>query len=85
MFSYASRNALCEHAYQATRKDLLKRREDLEPLLAGHGMQLNLERLQQEDRTLMGSITHELSGHSRVSRNLATTLDDLEEMLHAAR
>ncbi len=85
VFSYASRTALCEHAYQATRADLLKRRADLEPLLATHGMQLNLERLEQEDRTLMNSITHELSGHSRVSRNLATTLDDLEEMLHAAR
>ena len=82
VFSYASRNALCEHAYQATRKDLRKRIDDLEPMLAEYGMSLNLERLQDEERTLMGSITHDLSGHAKVSRNLASALDELEEMLH---
>ena len=82
VFSYASRNALCEHAYQATRKDLRKRVDELEPMLADYGMTLNHERLDDEDRTLLGSITHDLSGHARVSRNLASVLDELEEMLH---
>lgn len=84
VFSYNSRNALCEHAFQVTRADLRQRAESLEPMLAEYGMSLNAERLEDPDRCIYDSINHDLDGHASVGRSLATTLDDLEEVLHAA-
>jgi len=85
VFSYASRNALCEHAFQATRTDLRERAAELEPVLAEYGMSLNIERLENPERSLFDSINYDLDGHAAVGRNLATVLDELEEALHAAR
>jgi NTE family protein len=48
IFSYASRQKVCEHAYARTRKDLLKRRYELVPILARHGIRLRVDLLQQE-------------------------------------
>ena len=45
IFSYRSRNALCEHAFQATRADLRARADELEPVLAGYGLGLNIDML----------------------------------------
>lgn len=80
IFSYASRNALCEHAWQATRQDLLARADELEPLLAGHGMRLRRDWLAGSD-TLVDSLGSGARSRARVSRKLAATLDALEEML----
>jgi NTE family protein len=52
VFSYADRNRVCEYAYQRTRKDLWRRREELAPILAKHGVKLNLEVLADENRRL---------------------------------
>ena len=52
LFSYASRRRVCEHAYQRTRADLLKRRFELEPVFAKFDIRLNLEALKDETRTL---------------------------------
>ena len=52
LFSYATRKRVCEHAYQRTRHDLLKRRHELEPIFAKYGITLNLEVLRDEKRTL---------------------------------
>lgn len=81
VFSYSSRNALCEHAFQATRSDLRKRAQDLEPMLETYGMSLNKKRLYDEDRTIMDSVRHDLSGGAEVGRSLSSTLDELEEFL----
>jgi len=56
IFSYASRRALCEHAYQATRRDLLARKDALAPVLEKRGMSLNLDHLTDKNRTLDISI-----------------------------
>jgi predicted acylesterase/phospholipase RssA len=48
IFSYSARRKICEHAYARTRKDLLKRRYELEPVLARHGIRLRVDLLQQE-------------------------------------
>ncbi|MEE4173041.1 MAG: patatin-like phospholipase family protein [Xanthomonadales bacterium] len=82
VFSYASRTALCEHAYQVTRKDLRRQADQLEPLLEPYGLSLNRERLDDEERCLLDSINHDLTGHARVGRDLSTVLDELEESLH---
>ncbi len=81
VFSYASRTALCEHAYQATRSDLRRHAEILAPVLDEYGMHLNTERLADTERTLARSINHDLEGHAAVGRDLATVLDELEEAL----
>ena len=52
LFSYSSRKRVCEHAYQRTRQDLLKRRHELEPILAKYGVSLNLDVLRNQTRTL---------------------------------
>lgn len=52
IFSYSTRARLCEHAYERTRRDLLRRRFELEPLLARHGVRLRLDVLRDESRRL---------------------------------
>jgi len=81
IFSYNSRNALCEHSYQVTRKDLLARHKELNPLLEKRGMSLNLNLLSDENRTLADSIGAGRSSHAPVARSLSRVLDDLDEVL----
>lgn len=52
LFSYSSRKLVCEHAYQRTRNDLLKRRYELEPILEKFGIKLDIAALKDESRTL---------------------------------
>ena len=49
-FSYASRRRLCEHAYQQTRANLWQRRSELSPVLARHGITLDLAVLRDRSR-----------------------------------
>jgi predicted acylesterase/phospholipase RssA len=82
IFSFSARRAVCEHAYQATRRDLLRRREELEPLLASHGVRLRLEVLEDETRDLWSGVG--LGGAEAahpVLRDLDRALDRLEELL----
>lgn len=81
IFSYASRRALCEHAYQATRKDLLARADKLRPVLERRGMSLNMDFLQDPTRTLDISIGAGQSSHASLARNLSSVLDELDELL----
>lgn len=82
LFSYSTRRRVCEHAYQRTRLDLLKRRHELEPLFARHGIMLNIDVLKDNNLTL-GSKEHgtrqgqgeKLRG---VALDLADTLADLQ-------
>ena len=52
IFAYSSRVRLCEHAYQRTRRDLLRRRYELEPVLARHGIALRIDVLKDPDRRI---------------------------------
>ena len=81
IFSYSSRKALCEHAYQATRRDLLARSSELAPVLQKHGMDLDLAVLRDEQRTLADGLKVDLPSYSRLSRDLDATLDELEKAL----
>jgi len=81
IFSYNSRNALCEHSYQATRKDLLAKHKQLSQVLEKRGMKLNMELLSDKKRTLGESIGEGRSSHASVARSLSRTLDDLDELL----
>ncbi|MEF8754413.1 MAG: patatin-like phospholipase family protein [Accumulibacter sp.] len=53
VFSYRGRSRLCEHAYQRTRSDLYRRRHELRPILARHGIELNLGVLKDHSRSLL--------------------------------
>ncbi|MFM8898639.1 MAG: patatin-like phospholipase family protein [Burkholderiales bacterium] len=52
-FSYTQRRELAEHAYQQTRQQLRERRATLAPLLAHHGVALNVEVLNDPHRFLL--------------------------------
>ena len=81
IFSYSSRKTLCEHAYQATRRDLLVRSGELNKVLEKRGMSLNLDLLRDEERSFDDSIGEGQSSHSRVARGLSGVLDDLDSLL----
>lgn len=85
IFSYSSRNALCEHAFQITRRDLLERHDELEPVLAERGMRLRLERLRDPHRSLSESLGSSARSHSQVARDLGRALAELEELLSRQR
>ncbi len=52
-FSYRHRRELAEHAYQATRADLLRRAPKLQPVLARHHLRLREDRLLDPTRVLV--------------------------------
>jgi predicted acylesterase/phospholipase RssA len=89
MFGYANRRRLCEHAYQETRNSLWRRRHELGPLLARHGVALDLAALRDPAATLVAS-TDKPAAAARLSaigitNQLADTLDDLQRYLAHSR
>ena len=78
IFSFASRQALCDHAYRLTRKDLVQHADKLDETLSRHGMSLNRQVLAQEERSLLDSLGEQWFGGSEVSRHLSRVLDDLQ-------
>ena len=52
IFSFSSRREVCEHAYLSVRRQLLARRDELQPLLERHGVRLDLDVLQDESRSV---------------------------------
>jgi predicted acylesterase/phospholipase RssA len=88
MFSYASRRRLCEHAYLKTRTELYRRRHELGPILAKHGIRIRLGVL-KEPRALAH---HDVDGHAEkentllaAGHRLGDALDDLERWLARRR
>ena len=81
IFSYSSRKALCEHAYQATRRNLLARHKELSPVLEKHDMSLNMDLLRDKKRNLDQSMGEGQSSHASLARGLSDVLDDLDELL----
>lgn len=55
-FRFSSRKQVCEHAYDSVRAQLLRRREELEPLLARHGIRLRTDLLEDPTRNLWSSL-----------------------------
>jgi predicted acylesterase/phospholipase RssA len=75
VFSYANRRRIWEHAYARTQQDLRRRRAELEPRLARHGIRLRdeaLAPLPARDQALGASLAR-----------LGTTLDRLAGWLSA--
>jgi hypothetical protein len=90
VFSFSSRKRVLEHAYRSTLQDLANRREELEPVLARHGVQFRAGILDRPVHDLWASVGTSASGRGRrapalpttvATRNLRDALSDLEESL----
>ncbi|MFN9745344.1 MAG: patatin-like phospholipase family protein [Betaproteobacteria bacterium] len=84
VFAYGQRRALAEHAYQATRADLRKRRSALRPVLARHGLALDEAALDDTHRRLLPHRRGAAAPPSQATqalRRLDEVLDDLERAL----
>lgn len=66
IFSFASRKAVCEYAYRATRRDLLRRHDELAPVFERHGIRLRREVLADPRRDLWRGVG--LDGGPRADR-----------------
>ena len=62
IFSFSERRAVCEHAYQSTRRFLLAHYDEVAPMFARHGVKLS-RRVLLEKRDLWEGV-----GHSRTPR-----------------
>lgn len=82
IFSFSARRAVCEHAYQATRRDLLARRATLEPALARHGVRLRVEVLEDQSRDLWTGVgLGRRESALPLLRDLDRALDRLEGLI----
>jgi NTE family protein len=88
LFSYSSRIRVCQHAYRATLNDLGKRRVELAPLLARHGLNLREEVLDDPHRSLIGGLRkrpHPTDTTARLHRALDDVDNALKQRNRAAR
>lgn len=74
VFSYRDRSRLCEHAYQHTRADLLRRADELAPVLARHGLHLDLTSLQDTERSLLTPTSSAVDSLDRALERLRDSL-----------
>ena len=83
VFSYSSRRRLSEHAYQKTRSELLRRRRELAPIFARHGIRMRLDVLQDPQRRLISAPLkpHRLSALADTQTRLGACLDTIERWL----
>lgn len=86
VFSFAKRKAVCEHAYQSTRRKLWRNRRRLEPVLASHGITLRTDVLEEADRDLWESVRlnePRRPSTSHVKDRLDKALARVEELIAA--
>jgi len=83
IFSYASRARVCEHAYERTRRDLVRRRAELEPIFARHGIRMRHAVLADAGRGLRMRRRAEAPRHrlNAAARELRETLVDLRRQV----
>ncbi len=79
IFSFKNRHDICEHAYQATRRHLRDRADEIGPMLARHGLTLRMDVLQDESRSLYGTSPTSLPSPTEQDEPDVSTADVLEE------
>jgi predicted acylesterase/phospholipase RssA len=90
-FSFKDREQICENAYQLTRSDLLSASQELEPMLARHGIRLRTDLLAERDRHFDTALHPEAFASQpdaradSVADRLKDTLDDLESWIDEQR
>jgi hypothetical protein len=83
LFSLATRRRMCERSYQNTRAMLWKRRDEIDRVLARHGMHLKRSVLQDASLSLVKSPTPSKKDRFGVAK-LSESLDTLERHLKVA-
>jgi len=82
VFRFSSRMAVCEHAYISTRHDLLRRREELEPIFEAHGIRMRMDVLADDSRSIWHGVgldpTHR---RADITEKLSLALSRLEDRL----
>ncbi|KAB2967943.1 MAG: patatin family protein [Thermoanaerobaculia bacterium] len=85
VFSFSARRRVASHAYQATRRDLLARYDELGPLFAEHGLRLRREVLEDETRDLWEGVglprDERATASGRTVARLDRALDRLERLV----
>lgn len=82
MFSFSSRQTLCELAYDVTRRDLLRRSRQIAPMLRRHGLKLRLDVLQERRRDFWRGVgVRSRESGRRASERLERTIARLESVL----
>ena len=84
VFSYSSRQRVCEHAFRSTLADLRKRREQLDPVLARHGLRLRAEVLDDPTASLMDGLGLAPTPTETTAR-LRRALDDVDALVRSRR
>lgn len=84
VFGFDSRQRLCEHAFRSTLADLRKRRAELAPVLASHGLRLRDEVLDDPKRSILDGLGHPVR-QTDTTAKLRRALDDIEGLVHAHR
>lgn len=77
VFSYASRQRMCEHAYHTTLRDLSARRAELAPVLRRHGLSLRKDVLDDPARGMLARLPPPPLGATEATARLRRALDDL--------
>jgi predicted acylesterase/phospholipase RssA len=86
IFGFSERRAVCEYAYEATRRDLLERYDELAPVFARHGVTLRRDVL-EEKRNLWEQVNldrqkgHVTNSTNPTVRRLDDALSRLEKLL----
>lgn len=79
VFSYSSRQRVCEHAFRATLADLRNNRERLGPMLAQHGLSLRGEVLDDPDVSILDGVLDPSSVSA--TKQLRRALKDVEQIV----
>jgi predicted acylesterase/phospholipase RssA len=83
IFSFSARRAVAAHAYQATRHELLQRKDELGPVLERHGIRLRLDVLEDATRDLWSGVGLGPGQQSppEIVRDLERALSQLEQAI----
>ncbi len=82
IFRFSSRKAVCEHAYRSTRRQLLERRDELEPLLAEFGIGYRHAVIEDPGRNLWEQVgIGDLRSTVSITQELDHALTRLEALL----
>jgi len=80
IFSYSSRQRVCEYAFRSTLADLRRRREVLAPLLARHGLRLRDEVIDHVERSVVCGMDKPRRRTNTTAR-LHRALEDISAMV----
>jgi hypothetical protein len=87
IFSFKNRHDVCEHAYQATRRHLRTRADEIAPMLARHNLTLRMDVLNDSSRSLYGAASPtapetDASNGTNAGQSTTDVLRETDEVLN---